>query len=399
MPMLEGGFVFEQTAGGNTIALQRETAMIVYDNVVAANTDQYARQLGLYSSVNLNRDLEGVFASFDTPKHLFSNRKKGCTWNPKGKLRMNVDTFPTCPIEYNGEQCPDVFYDNCFERIFNGGNGITEMAGTAEGQALLAKMVSSIYRGLGNSMFELYNFAGHPLITNANANGTYRVGVDEWEDYTDQMLSGNCGGLITQLDALKAEGVQGYTTDVPYNTTTGAFSGTFADLFNSIKDSASADFQTMIDNGVYIDGVRRDPIILVSKEIYQSYKNFITAMAGTNELAYRYMIENSDGTTSLSKNILMYDGLPVIQWEAVSQFDALVGTKSHRMAIVAPGNFGVLANVQDVQNMMFNGMGLVIQQSPLLRDKGKYEMATYLRWGAGIANTNLCAMASTILHP
>ena len=399
MPMLEGGFVFDQSAAGNTIALQRESAMIVYDNVVATNTDQYARMLGLYSAVNLDRNLEGVFASLDTPKHLFSSRKKGCAWNPKGKVRMNVETFPTCPIQYQGEQCPDSWYDNCFEKLFYGGNGVTEMAGTPEGQRLLAKMIEAIYRGLGNSMFDLYNFAGHPLITNANTNGTYRVGADEWEDYTDQMLSGTCGGLLTQLDALKSEGVQGYTSDVPYNTTTGAFSGTFADLFNTVKDSAGADFQTMIDNGVFINGVKRMPIILVTKSIYQAYKNFITAMAGTNELAYRYMIEGETGDPRLERNILMYDGLPVIQWEAVSKFDAILGTTSHRMAIVAPGNFGVLSNVQDLPGMQFNGMGLVIQQSPLLRDGGKYDMATHLRWGAGIANTDLAAMASTILHP
>jgi hypothetical protein len=53
--------------------------------------------------------------------------------------------------------------------------------------------------------------------------------------------------------------------------------------------------------------------------------------------------------------------------------------------------------VADLQQ--WEGMGLMVEQSPLLRDKGRIDMTTTFRWGAGIANTDFMVMASKILHP
>jgi hypothetical protein len=122
-------------------------------------------------------------------------------------------------------------------------------------------------------------------------------------------------------------------------------------------------------------------------------------MAPTNELAYRYLIEMSDGTTRISKNVMEWEGLPVITWEANTEFDAITGVKSHRAAIVTPGSWGVLSNVEDVSNRLFSGAGLVVQQSTSLEDKGKVFMSTTFRWGAAIADPKMCVMASHILRP
>jgi len=397
MATLEGGFSLSGSPNNRVVSVQTESAMNIFENVAVAQRDQYARALGLYGDVVLGRDLTGRFASFSTPKHILSNRKNGCTWNPKGGMRMNVDNFPTCPVEFDGEQCPDVFYGTCFERLFAPGNGVRDFASTAEGQAVLAQMIKKIYLGLGNSFFDLYNFANHPLISQADAAAFYRVGVTEWEDYTDQMLSGDCGGLITQLDELAAAGTPGLDLDIPdadINATTGEYTGNIIDLFESLKSAASADLQTAIDSGD-MDG--RYPIILATKYEFDAYKAYIRSIAGTNELAYRYMIEGTDGTTALNRNVLMYDNMPVVRWDANSSFDAVTGAQSHRVAIVAPGVFGVLHDVSDL--MQFDGMGLIIQQSTELQYKGKVFMSTTFRWGAGIADPSFVVMASNILHP
>ncbi|WP_460235973.1 hypothetical protein, partial [Bacillus cereus] len=94
---------------------------------------------------------------------------------------------------------------------------------------------------------------------------------------------------------------------------------------------------------------------------------------------------------------LVYDGMPVIQWDAHAEFDALTGVQSHRVAIVAPGVFGVLHDVPSLD--LFAGQGLMVEQSTRLQDKGKIFMTTNFRWGAGIANTDFVVMASNILHP
>ncbi len=397
MAVIEGGFSITSNSVSNRVAVQREPALIFFENFALSQRDQYARELGVYGDVILGRELKAEFASFNTPKHLWSNRKNGCTWNPKGGVRMGIETFPTCPIEFDGEQCPDAFYGTCFEKLFAPGNGVRDLGSTAEGQDVLDMMLRKIFLGLGNSFFDLYNFANHPLITQANAGGWYNTSVSEWEDYVDQMLSGDCGGLITQLDELANAGVRGYTREISVNSTTGAFNDTFTNVVEGLISDATADMQTAIQSGVIVDGQLRFPVILATPEIFDSYKAQIRALWATNELAYRYTIEGKDGVTKLMRNVLMYDNMPVVRWDAHAPFDAITGAKSHRVAIVTPGVFGVLHDVDNLRQ--WDGMGLMVEQSKRLQDKGKIFMSTTLRWGAAIANTDFVVMASNILHP
>lgn len=401
MPVIEGGFGLTGTQTSRIISVQTESALNIFNNVSVLMQDSYARSLGLYGDVILGRDLKGRFASFSTPKHVLSNRKNGCTWNPKGGVRLNVEEFPTCAVEYNGEECPDAFYGTCFERLFEPGNGVRDIAGTTEGQAILAQMLRKLYQGLGNSFFDLYNFANHPLISQANTGSFYNVDIQEWEDYIDQMLSGDCGGLVTLLDELAAKGQRGYDLDIPIsdiNVATGAYTGNIINLIESLKDAASAELKTAIESGTQMaDGTVRYPIILLTPAEFNAYKAYIRSLAGTNELAYRYMLEGRDGTTQLMRNVLVYDNMPVVRWDACVSFDAITGAQSHRAAIAAPGVFGVLHDVADL--MQWEGMGLVVEQSTRLADKGKIFMSTTFRWGAGIADPNFVVMASKILHP
>ena len=405
MPIIEGGFgLFSTPGGANRVTVSTESTLRIFENVAVVQRDQYARALGLYGDVALGRDLDARFMSFSVPKHLLSPRKNGCSWNPKGGLRMNVDTFGTCPVEFDGTQCADAFFGTCFERLFGPGNARNDFYSTPEAQAVLAQMITRIYQGLGNSFFDLYNFANHPLITNANTNGTYTVSVAEWEDYVDQMLADSdtgrnaCAGLITQLDALKASGNPYYTMDIPIadiDVATKSYTGSFPALINDMIATASPELQTAIESGVMINGRIVFPIILATAPEFNAEKERIRSLAGTNELAYRYMIEGMDGVTKLERNVLMLDNMPIIRWEAHAAFDAITGVQSHRVAIVAPGAFGVLHDIDPLRE--FEGLGLIIEQSPLLRDKKRIDMTTTFRWGAGIADTNFVVMASNII--
>lgn len=404
MPIIEGGFGLFGTNTTRQITVTTESALRIFENVAVVQRDQYARALGLYGDVALGRDLEARFMSFSVPKHLLSPRKNGCSWNPKGGLRMNVDTFGTCPVEFDGTQCADAFHGNCMERLFGAGNAVNDFYSTPEAQGLLAQMLTRIYQGLGNSFFDLYNFANHPLIDQANTNGTYSVAVAEWEDYIDQMLvddttgRNTCAGLITQLDALKAAGNPYYTMDIPITDITVAtnkFTGSFPDLVNDLIDAASPELKTAIDSGMMVGGRVLYPIILATSAEYNAYRDFIVSLAGTNEQAYRYMIQNSDGTTRLEWNVLRLHNMPIIRWDAHSSFDAINNVQSHRVAIVAPGVFGVLHDIDPLAQ--FEGLGLIVEQSTLLRDKKRIDMTTTFRWGAGIADANFAVMASNII--
>ena len=396
MPIIEGGFGLLQTDSSHRISVNREPALTLFENITVMQRDQYARALGVYGDVSLGRELKGEFASFNGVKHPWSNRKNGCTWHPKTGIRMNVESFPTCPIEFDAEQCPDAFYGTCFEKLFATGNGVKDFYSTPEIQAVLAMMLRRVFQGLGNGFFDLYNFANHPMIDLANTGTFYKVSVKEWEDYVDQMMSGDCGGLITQLDELAARNTPGYTMEVPVNNA-GEFTGNFIDLVEDLKAEASADMQVAIESGMDMNGRLVYPIIMATPEIFNQYKAYIRSLAGTNELAYRYQIEGVDGVTPLMRNVLMYDNMPVIRWDAHVPFDKITGAKSHRIAIVTPGVFGVLHDVDQLNQ--WDGMGLIMEQSQMLKDKGKIYMTTTLRWGAAIADPNFVVMASNILTP
>jgi hypothetical protein len=319
-------------------------------------------------------------------------------------LRVNIDTFPTCPVEFDGEQCPDVFFGTCFERIFTPAS-TSPLTDNPEVQSLLNKMVERINLGLGNSFFDLYNFANHPLIESANTAGTYASNSD-WDNYYDQQMSGECGGLITQFDALgdSVEFGQYYNGVIAtgasgINTTTDAFDGDITALFDDVINRAHPNLRIAINNGVMINGALRMPVILATDAEFEAYRKFIADMAPGNTYAYQFMLTGVDGNTIRNPNILEYRGLPVIRWEANTTFDATVGTKSHRVAIVAPQSLGVLSNVGDISNRLFSGVGLAIQESPVLKDKGKIFMHTNFRWGAAIADPNMAVMVKRIIMP
>jgi hypothetical protein len=407
MAIIEGGFSLEMGgANGNMISLQTESATRFFNNYAVKQTDQYARRLGLYADVVLGKDLEGRFASFNTPKNSLRARANGCTWDPNGAMRLNIDKFPTCPVEFDGEQCPDVFYGTCFERIFVPGS-VNPLGEGPEAQAIVRMMVERIQLGLGNDFFNLYNFANHPLIDSANANLSYAVEAAEFDAYFAQMNEGNCGGLITQLDALANDPIYGryYNGVIPtgstgFSETTDAYIGDIiADLIEPMIAAASPELQIAIENGIPVNGVLRYPIILLGPKEFTAYRKFITDLAPANDAAFQYLIQGETGVPLLERNVLRYDNMPVVKWQALVDFDATLGTKSHRGAIVAPGNFGVLSNVGDINNRLFNGQGLVIQESPLLKDKGKIYMHTNFRWGAAIADPKMAVMFSNVVAP
>ena len=402
MSMIEGGFSITSSDNAGRIAVQTDTATVMFNNFVVKNIDADARALGLYADVNLGRNLKARFISFNTPKHLLSSRKNGCQWNPKTGVTLGIDEFDTCPVEANLEQCPDALFDSCFERIFDP-NSTSPWGSTAESQDVLARIIEAIYTGMGNSFYSLYNFANHPLIDQANEAGTYAVDADEWAAYVDQQMSGNCGGLVTQLDALaqNTEYAQYYSNVIAtgasgINETTNKFDGDVIEFFRSVIDAASPELKIAVRRGIKVGTRQLRPIMLVTYEIFRAYQKWIQDN-GSLESAYRYLVTLNDGVTTNSANILAFENIPVLPWDAFIDFDATVGVNSHRALLTVPGNFGVIASVDGIQDRLFAGQGLVIQESPLLKDGGKYFMKSTFRWGAAIADPKLAVMFSRTL--
>lgn len=377
------------------VEITTESSLTFFEGVAVQANDISVNRLGLYSHVRVGRNRKAKFLSIRTPRHLLTARGNGCQWNPKGLARTKLNEFNTCPVEFNGEECPDAFYGTCFESIFGTGNDVRDFYATEQGQAVIAGLVNQVFTGLGNSLDDLANFANHPLIDLANENSFFTAGLEEWADYHDQQMSGDCGGLITQLDQLAAEGASGYDLEIPDADidTDGSYKGDIEALLNSLVARAKSEFKTMIRSS----GMGFKPIILMTDPEYAALENYFLQTYASNPYAYLYAIKGDDGIGGLMPDVLKWKGLPVIRWDAVTRFDELVGSESHRVAIVAPGAFGIAHDVEDLAQ--FSGMGLRILQRLDAPYKGKIFMDTTFRWGAGIADTDFVVMASNIKHP
>lgn len=398
-PVSVEGITLNADRSVREIEIQTDSAVTLFEGVAVQASEITANAVGLYSHVRVGRNQKAKFISIKTPRHLFTSRGNGCAWTPKGMTSTKKNEYPTCAIEYNGEECPDAFYGSCFEQIFATGNQSRDFYASAEGQAVIAQLLRQTYLGLGNSFDELYNFANHPLIQLADENGFFKAGLQEWSDYTDQQLSGECGGLITQLDQLAAEGMAGFDLDIPDADIDddGAYKGDIIALLQKLVSKAKSEFSTMIRSGLTNGATRMFPIVLMTSYEYDAYENYLLQTFSTIPAMYQYFLQKEDGTSMLMPDVLKYKGMPVVRWEACTRFDEIVGSESHRVAIVAPGAFGVAHDIEDL--MQFDGMGLRILQRLDAPFKGKIYMDTTMRWGAGIADTDFVVMASNIKHP
>lgn len=86
------------------------------------------------------------------PAHIFSSRKNGCTWSPKGKIQLNVNEFGVCPIQAESELYPDACYWNaCLKESLPLAMVLIDLMGTAEGRALMNKVTYLYYRAQESS--------------------------------------------------------------------------------------------------------------------------------------------------------------------------------------------------------------------------------------------------------
>jgi hypothetical protein len=391
-----GTFVTENDAS-RTITVRTQEALRIFQRYAVREADIFNDMLGLYSILNVGSDMKARFANFTPMFSPWRARKNGCVWNPGGKIRMNIDSIDTCPIEFDGEECPDTFYNDCFERIFNSGMGVRDLLGTPEGLAIVEEILRAVYIGLGNGYSELVWAANHPLISEVNTSGKYSAEAERWAGYFAQQTDTTCAGFLTLLDALHERGEKGHDLQIPAAeiNPAGAYTGDINALLQKLVANSGSELRTGAKYGFGSGTNRRRPIILLSDSLYTAYKNYLHATYTHIQEMFEYKIMAESGMFPMP-GVLKYEGMPVVSWDQVSHFDELVGTKSHRAALIAPGTLGVAASVDKNRQQQFQGMGLVMDQPKALHYKGKLFMSTTTRWGTGLADKALVSQAQYI---
>jgi len=136
MQTITGGPMYPVTIGdavtlnstGETRSLQvrTERALTVFRKYAVEEQDVTLNALGLFSRVAIDDNLKARFAKLGGPRHTLRRRQNGCAWSPKGKMSLGVEEFPVSPIEFQMEECPDAFWESCWESIFGPGNDVRD---------------------------------------------------------------------------------------------------------------------------------------------------------------------------------------------------------------------------------------------------------------------------------
>lgn len=389
-----GSITFDQVGNNRYVLIPTKASTIFFKEIGVKYTDIAANALGLYTLGSIGRNGEGVFMSIDTPKHLLTSRKDGCLWKSKGHVRNSVTKIELCPIEYQGQQCPDEFYGSCLESIFDVGNGVRDLFGTEESKALMQQLLDKIWLGLGNSLFELASHGDHPFIEESDDNAYYKVDQKEWEDYKDQEAA--CTGWYTRIDYLKdVEGRDNLNVQISPDEVNGAdFIGDPEDVFRRLTAVAKGPFATVIKSRSY-RGL--SPIILVSDGIYSAYENKLMNKFPCIPDMYQFYLKGMTDDKVLMPGILKWGGYWIVRDDSQELFDSITGAITHRALLTVPGNFGLITDVQNLNQ--YDGMGLRLVQKLDPPDNGMVYMDTTFKMATGILNVNYMANASLILTP
>jgi hypothetical protein len=378
-------------SGANLMEVPRDQAIALVKKYTLAY-DPYLGDM-LYSLESMGNTGAISFMNFVGPKHVFQPRVNACAWRPKGKFKTQQTTLTLDPIEVNMSQCPDAFYGGPWERIFGTGVDIANLMASEAGRMLMDEILRLIYVGQGNDIHDMVDFGRHPVISIADANGYFSVAADEWADYTDQQAA--VGGRMTLVDGLKTDGLDHYNVDITayINTVTGAFTGDIFDFLDKVIAGRRTEFkiaESQLQNGGVKGIIELDEVTFAAlgsqlldrfNNIPELYQLFINGVAGALDTA-RY---------------LRYKGYAVKNQTGWSQFDAITGTITRRALLSYPKVHGIGYDIPNLDE--YSGIGLRVEQSPLLRDKGRIDMFGALKIGTAIIDTNFCVNASATLFP
>lgn len=395
----------DSNAAGNFVRVKSGPWLNVFQRYGIVEGDINKNELGLYTQLKVDGYGKAKFLHFKTPSHLFRPRQNGCAWNPNGRIRSGLVNVDTCPIEYQGEECPDAFWGDCMESLFGPGNEVRDLYSTPELRAIFTNAMRALAIGLGNSFHELAHFGQHPLIVDADTNGTFAVDEDRWEDYYNQMIGSdnrpnNCAGFVTLFDALADQGEEGYDLEIPNGDIDSAnnYTGDIIALFESLISNAKTELRIMARRGIQFGSTRRYPVILATSPEFRAYENHLVENFSHNPQLTNYILVGDDGTQRMMPGVLHYKGIPVVEWDESATFDEIVGTKSHRVALIAPGTLGIASDVEDIKNAMAPGSGLEIVQrtggGPGFM--GKIYMTTTLRFGTALADKDFVVYARNL---
>lgn len=394
----QGNANFFNNGIDSQLRFETGTTLNILKSTQIMNPGYEKNVLGMYTFVDVDREGNARFGSFQHSKHNLRSRDASCTWNPNGSMTFGIDTITTCAKQYQNEMCSSVLWDTCWEKLLDIGMGKLDFNSSPEGKKFLTMAIDEIIRRLHDDYYNVVEFSNHPNITLSNANDYWmeaNISAKDWNAFKLQQLDSNCSGIWTTAERLKS--VNGYDhfnvlineADVDGEK----YIGDAIELIERAKAAMPAELGTWTAR-VGIDPELAMPIIHVTQGIFNKLKAQMISMHNHIPAGFQLFMEGERGIKMPYRNVLMYDGFWVIARPDFTQFDRITGITSHIIAITAPGVLGITADVKPNTR----GLGLVVTHRPDAPFNKTY-FETQFRVGGIIMDHRFMTYGSLFLEP
>lgn len=396
---LRGDFgTFDITEKDRILSFTPEAARLYMETEGLMYQDIFNDQLGIYSVLNL-----GDYGKFRVTRlratgNMLRARTPCNVWDPRGGMRLRSEEFNSYPISFEGQECPDAFFNDCFDFVQGKGNEVLDISATETGRALYDAAIEELFVELGNDFYNVATFGMHAVIQASEENEWWDKDAqteDERKDYYKQQMGIGVKGHLTLADELKMEGLNNFSVEIKdseIDWVNKEFIGNPLDLFERCDKASTIKFRQQLKR--FRDApIRR----MVHPCIYDAYERYLMRNFDKIPETLQLIVSGPDATMNPMPGVLRYKNSWVISMDEWGMFDDMNGVFTPRVINTMPGNFAIGVDVEGLNQ--HDGMGMVIEQSRRVKDKGAIFMITNFRIGTAIGNPDYMTMASKLYAP
>jgi hypothetical protein len=376
-----GPFFLSQNGPSSSLTIETGEVAVLFEGKAILHPKLAGTQGGAITAAAIGSNGAINWTNLTGPKHLFKPRRNGCTWDPKGAIRMNSERIEVAPIEVQIEQCIDAFWTKAWERMLGTGRNIRNIMATPEGAKFLQYIINRIFDSMTNSTVDLAWWGKNAYIDAATTAHDFAVEDSEWDDFTEQMdiVAGWNTIVATGAATIPHWNVAINAGDVSGGKYTGGVNGNITYYLDALLEASTPELQTLVESNP--DQVA----YYVAPSLFKALKDYYVATYSNLDFA---RVLDMNGVPN--RNGLMYDGVEVWAMREWSAFDRIVGVNSHIMYLGAKGVFGV---AHDIDQLDGTGAGLSVTTWDQQPHKGKTYIDSDLKMGMGILDKDLLSRA------
>ena len=377
----ESGAVVNVANGDSQVLLTvpQETETKIYKERSLVYPRLAGNQLGLYNFIDMEGSKKVKLDTFKTPEYNLKAREQACIWDPDKGMNKRSDSMTVDEFTYQGEMCNAEIWGKCWRKLLGRGNQINDIQATPGGLQLLMLAIDSVHKGIGNDIYLVADFGGHPLLNLADENEWWRLNkhmdAKKWARLMRQQTV--TGGHVTTFEALKSENHDSWNIELnPDEFVNGKFTGDTFELFDTMIESET-DVMSAFDG---------NKIISVHPAFFNRHKRLVKERYGGIDKVYDLHKTGTDGDPVPfqvnPKYIMEYDGYYIYnrpEWKWLSK---VTGCEAYMAAMNAAGSLAIGYDVSLANQV--TGMGMDITYHKTGRFAGRTEFNANFELGTGL---------------